>query len=314
MLFYTKHKRAILLFHRISLSRDPLWDPIDPVLFARTLKFVAKKFHIISLNEMLFSNVKSTTKPLAALTFDDGYRDFIDHAIPILDKEKVKASMFVVSDCIDKKLPTWTYIVDFLFNHSKKMEWKNYDLSELPEEYKKTKWNSREERIQYCRKFKQYLKWISSIKRDSMIDSLVVNFDDIQLPDNMMMTWDEIRQVNNAGFQIGSHSVTHPTLATIADEQLIEYELKHSAIRIREKTGIESDIFSYPIGSYDDRVKRLTKEAGYKAALAVNKKMYDQNLHDLFEIPRIELYSESWLKTRMRIDGIESFIIQFIKK
>jgi peptidoglycan/xylan/chitin deacetylase (PgdA/CDA1 family) len=314
MILYSKHKKAVLLFHRILPERDLLWDPIDPALFAQSLRYITKKFHIVSLNELLFEPETYSSKPKLALTFDDGYRDFIDYAIPLLDKWKLTASMFIVTDCIDSGLPTWTYIIDYLFTNSQKLEWTNYDVDELPEEYRKVNWNTKDEKIGYCRKFKQYLKWIPSISRDSIIKSLLLNFNDIESPGNMMMSWDEVKQIHNGGFQIGSHSVTHPTLATIADEGIIGFELNYSAKRIKEKTGIETEIFSYPIGSYDNRVKKLTKAAGYKAALAVNYKMYDPTIHDLFEVPRIELYSESWLKTRMRINGSASYIQQLLKK
>lgn len=313
MIFYSKQKTAVLLFHRVFPERDALWDPIDPALFRRTIEFIAKNFHIVPLEELLFERPVSS-KPLAALTFDDGYRDFIDYAIPILDKEKQKASMFVVTDCIDNGLPTWTYIIDNLFANSQKTAWSNYNMDEFPDEFRKTSWKTKDERINYCRRFKQHLKWIPSLKRDEIIKCLLSNFNDVSIPTNTMMNWDEVKQISSAGFEIGSHSVSHPSLSTIADEKIISYELTHSAERIKEKTGIASKIFSYPLGSYDDRTKRLSKEAGYKASLAVDKMMYDPTMHDLFAVPRIELYSESWLKTRLRISGAESLLKQFLKK
>ena len=313
MLFYSKQDKAVLLFHRILPERDPLWDPIDPSLLKTTLDFIRKKFHIVSLNEILFEKNDYSSKPFAALTFDDGYRDFIDYAIPMLDKVKMKASMFVVTDCIDNNMPTWTYIIDYIFTNSVKMEWTNFNTTELPEEYRKTKWDSKEEKMGYCKKFKQHLKWIAASERDNIIKSLVENFSDTTYPHNMMMSWNDLRQIYSGGFGIGSHSVTHPTLATIKDDDIIKNELKQSAKRIKEETGIDPEIFSYPIGSYDQRVKKLTKEAGYKAALAVRKTIYDPAKHDLYEIPRIELYNESWFKTKMRINGTISYLNQFRK-
>jgi len=314
MILYSKHEKAVLLFHRILPLRDPLWDPIDPALFAQTLNFVQKKFHVVALDELLFNPEIRSTKPLAAITFDDGYRDFIDYAIPVLDKERCKATMFVVTDCIDSGMPTWTYMVDHLFINSKKLEWKNVDVDEFPDEYKKVKWDSREEKILYCKGFKQWLKWIPSVKRDSLVKSLLKNFDDIEDPGNLMMSWAEVRQVYDAGFGIGSHSVSHPTLATIADDGIVDFELNYSARRIKEKSGINAEIFSYPVGNYDQRIKKLTRSAGYSAALAVNKTMYDPDKHDLFEVPRIELYNESWLKTRMRINGSVSYVKRVLGK
>ena len=311
MLFYAKQDKAVLLFHRVLPERDPLWDPMDPSLFRETLSYISKKFHVISLNEILFEKKEYSTKPFAALTFDDGYRDFIDYTVPMLDKVKMTASMFVVTDCIDKNMPTWTYILDYIFTNSAKMEWTNFDASTLSGEYQKIKWDTKEEKISYCKKFKQHLKWVHSSQRDIIIKSLIENFNDVQYPGNMMMNWHEVRQIQTAGYDIGSHSVTHPTLATIKEDSAIETELKQSAKRIKEETGIDPEIFSYPIGSYDERVKKLTKNAGYKAGLAVNKKIYNPVKHDLYEIPRIELHNESFFKTKMRLNGTISYLKQF---
>ncbi|UAY52228.1 polysaccharide deacetylase family protein [Ferruginibacter albus] len=311
MVFLSKQNIAVLLFHRILPLRDEMWDPIDPALFKQTLDYAKKKFHVVPLSEILFNQKPRSSKPLAALTFDDGYHDFIDHAIPILDAHKMKASMYVVSDCIDKNLPTWTYVIDYLFVNTKKLQWDNFNHPDLPGEYHLVKWNTQQERINYCKKLKQYIKWIPASKRDEIINDLLINFDDVKSPHGLMMSWAEVKQINNAGFEIGSHSVTHATLATIEDDNVVEFELKESAKRITAQTGIVPSVFSYPIGSYDERVKKLTKKAGYKAALAVNKKMYAPERDDIFEIPRIELYNESWLKTKMRVNGTVSYLNKF---
>jgi peptidoglycan/xylan/chitin deacetylase (PgdA/CDA1 family) len=310
MLLFSRQNIAILLFHRILPQRNEMWDPIDPALFKQTLEYVQKYFHVAPLSEILFNPKPLSGKPLAAITFDDGYHDFIDYAIPLLDKHKMKASMYVVSDCIDKNLPTWTYIIDYLFMASKKLTWENFNFPDLPAEYQVVKWNSAQERINYCKKIKQYLKWIPATKRSIIIDSMLDNFNDIESPSGMMMNWNEVKQVHAAGFEVGSHSVSHSTLATIEDDAVIEFELKESARKIVENTGITPEIFSYPIGNYDERVKKLTKAAGYKAALAVNKKIYNPMVDDIFEIPRIELYNENWLKTKMRVNGAISYLNQ----
>jgi peptidoglycan/xylan/chitin deacetylase (PgdA/CDA1 family) len=314
MLFLSKQDIAVLLFHRILPVRDTMWDPIDPLLFKKTLQYVQKKYHIVPLKEVLFENKTTSSKPLAAITFDDGYHDFIDYAVPIMDKFKITASMYVVSDCVDKNLPPWTYLLDNLFAKTKKLFWTNFDATILPPEYQCTKWNSSEERIAYCKKIKQYLKLMPAQQRNNIVTSALLNFDDVENPSNLMMSWEDIKQIHSAGFEIGSHSVTHPTLATIEEEESITFELIESARHIKEKTNIVSDIFSYPMGNYDERVKRLTQKAGYKAALAVNGKKYTQGKQDIFEIPRIELYNESWLKTKLRSNGTVSYIKQLKNK
>jgi peptidoglycan/xylan/chitin deacetylase (PgdA/CDA1 family) len=110
--------------------------------------------------------------------------------------------------------------------------------------------------------------------------------------------------MHNSGFVIGSHSHTHPMLGRLEEESEIAEELQ-SSMRIIELQLKEKPLMiSYPIGSFDERVKRLSKEAGYRWGLAVEQKFFDTRSADLFTIPRVELYQEPWWKVRARTNGI----------
>jgi len=304
MLFYKKNTAAIFLFHRVSPQRDPMWDPMDPALFEKCLAYIRKNFTVCTLDAVIADPTHKGTKPKAAVTFDDGYRDFIDHALPLLDQYKVPASMFVTTGCIDSGQPVWTYIMDSLFYNTKKLSLKTG--IELPALLTQTSWPSAAERIGFGKKIKQRIKYIPASERQVVIDCISNSFNDVQIPGNLMMNWEEIKSIHQNGVQVGAHSVTHPTMDTLENEEDIQFELS-SGERIREMTGIEAGIFSYPNGSYDERVTRLAQQAGYGAALAVNKRPAYKG-EDRFAISRIELYNESWFKTRMRLNGAISFI------
>jgi peptidoglycan/xylan/chitin deacetylase (PgdA/CDA1 family) len=291
-----------------------MWDPMSPALFEDILSYVQKKFNTLSLNELLFEPPEHSSKPLAAITFDDGYRDFMDHSVPLLKKYSMPADMFIVTDCVEKNMPTWTYVIDHLIEKTSKLKLENFNFHSLADEYRQEKWENDEERIHFGKRFKQQLKWIPSHERNDIIENLELNFNDVQSPHGMMMTWDDIRQASAAGIGIGSHSVTHETLATIEDDAMLVNELQNSKKIIKDKTGIDPQVFSYPCGNYDDRVKKFTKNAGYKAGLAVDQKLYLPSRDDLYEVPRIELYNESWIKSRARINGTISFIEKILQR
>lgn len=297
-------KVTVLLFHRVHPERDLLWDPMDPVLFESVLRYVSRNYETIGLDEFFADPNKKFRKPPLIITYDDGYRDFIDFSFPLLKKYSLPASMFVVTDCIDRNIPTWTYRMDYFFYNTKKLETKNTVLEFVAKDFSVTKWSSHAERIEYCKRFKQYLKKVPNQKRSEIVQSFIDNFDDVKEPANLMMTWDEIRQLKSEGIQIGSHSVSHPPLATIEDEEELKTELLSSALRIKEMINEFPSTISYPVGSYDSRVKRISREVGYQLGLAVNQKIFDTDRDDRFEIPRIELYNENMLKARMRITGL----------
>ncbi len=314
MIFFSKQNSIVLLFHRVTPFRDKMWDPMDVRLFEKTAKFVQKKFNTITLNELLFDPPAYSAKPLAAITFDDGYHDFIDYSLPLLKKYHLPASLFVVTDCIEENTPTWTYKVDYLFENSKKLQLDNFNFPELPIEFKTPKWKNNENRIIYGKRLKQYIKWIPSHKRNAIIKNLLLNFNDVKSPEGMMLSWKELNEIKGAGIEIGSHSVSHATLASIEDKNELKQELDFSAKILKEKVGAISPVFSYPCGSYNETVKNFTRDAGYKAALAVNGRLCNPSRKDLFEIPRIELYNQSWIKTKLRMNGTISFVEKILKR
>lgn len=297
-------KVTVLLFHRVHPERDPLWDPMDPVLFESILLYARKNYEPVGLDEFFQDvNRKYKKRPLI-ITYDDGYRDFIDYSFPLLKKHSLPASMFVVTDCIDRNIPTWTYLMDYFFYNTKILEIKNADFGLPVQEFNVTKWHTDAERIAYCKKVKQYLKKVPNKKRNEIVQTFTTGFDDVQMPENLMMTWEEIKQLQSAGVQIGSHSVSHPPLATIEDENELKTELLDSALRIKEMTGKFPSTISYPVGSYNSGVKKMSEQVGYQLGLAVNQRIFDTNRDDNFEIPRIELYNENMIKAKLRITGI----------
>jgi peptidoglycan/xylan/chitin deacetylase (PgdA/CDA1 family) len=160
---------------------------------------------------------------------------------------------------------------------------------------------------------KPWMKSLPNTQRIQILAEILAQCNDVDLPQNKMMNWNEVRQLSTGGFIIGSHSHTHPMLASLADAGEIKTELTVSFEKINTATGKEPLSISYPIGSFDERVKSISLQSGYKFGLAVEQKFYKTHPQDLYAIPRVELYQEAWWKTRMRMSGIYSSIRQVWK-
>ena len=119
-----------------------------------------------------------------------------------------------------------------------------------------------------------------------------------------MMDWQDLLKLTEQGHYIGSHTVSHCMLGTMDDPNEIKDELQLSGWMIEKHLGYFPKTISYPVGSYNETTINLSKEAGYTIGLAVKQKPYYPEKDGIFEIPRIELYNENWLKTRMRISNI----------
>jgi peptidoglycan/xylan/chitin deacetylase (PgdA/CDA1 family) len=290
------------LFHRVSPDRDRLWDPMDVALFDKCISYISKNYQVALLEDLVLSPQLKGSKNVATILFDDGYKDNIEYAAPILAKYKCPASFYVVTDCIDHDTPTWTHVLEHSFQHTSKSNI-NLTFDFLPLELRVTSLPDDDARMSYVKKLKPFLKAVTHERRNEVMTRIQEAYSDIRLP-KLMMNWNDLRELKNAGHYIGSHTVTHAMLGTMTNQEEIIYELRNSAQRIEKELGHFPKTISYPVGSYNETTIRLSREAGYTIGLAVKQKMYDPSKDSIFEIPRIELYNENWLKTRMRITNI----------
>jgi peptidoglycan/xylan/chitin deacetylase (PgdA/CDA1 family) len=300
------------LFHRVHPQRDPLWDPMDVKLFDKCIKTISKKYQVVLFEDLAFDKeaLKKKNK-YATIMFDDGYKDNIEYALPILNKYKVKASFYIVTDCIDKNIPTWTHILEYSFQHT--VSDRIHLLFDfLPKEYQNGKFKDKEDRLNFVSGLKTFLKTLPHEKRKQVLFAVSETFTDIKMPE-LMMDWDDLKKMRNEGHYVGSHTVTHSMLGTMEDEKEIKNELEKSRNKMNEKLGYFPLSISYPVGSFDNRTKRISKEVGYKIGLAVKQDIFNPVKEDLFEVSRIELYNESWFKTRMRISNILENIKKIIR-
>ncbi len=289
------------LFHRVHPQRDSLWDPMNPKLFKKCIKHIQNKNDIVLIEDYIMHPENYKGQKIATVMFDDGYKDNIEYAVPILDEAKVKASFYIVTDSIDNNKPTWTHILEHLFQNTSKSKLE-LDFSFLPNNLRSGQFSSNNNRLEFAKKLIPFLKTINHEDREDVLSSIQNCFNDVELP-KIMMNWDDIRSLKDNGHYIGSHTVNHPMLGTMNNLEKQKYELEQSAKRIKEELGYFPKTISYPVGSYNETTIKLSKETGYEIGLAVKQSVYHPEKDAVFEIPRIELYNESWWKTKMRISN-----------
>lgn len=295
------------LFHRVSDEEDLLWPPMKPELFDKIINRLSKRFLITKLEDVLAAPelYNKSGKPIATILFDDGYKDNIEYAAPILKAYNCLASFYVVTDCIDRNVPTWTYIVDFVLQNTHR-SFIELDYTYIPDSLKKLPVGNNINPA--TKKLKPWMKGLPNLNRLEIMKAITDQCSDVVIPRNQMMSWNEIRQLNNDGFIIGSHTNTHPTLGQLENSNEIEEELQVSFVKIKNEVGISPQTISYPIGTYDKRVIELSKNVGYKQGLAVEQKFYETAKDSRFSIPRVELYQEPWYKVNARVTGIYSAV------
>jgi peptidoglycan/xylan/chitin deacetylase (PgdA/CDA1 family) len=102
------------------------------------------------------------------------------------------------------------------------------------------------------------------------------------------VTWSQIRELSSAGWEIDSHTLTHPDLRALSNAELV-HQRQQSKRELEQQTGRPLRYFSYPSGQYDNRVISAVGTAGYRAAVTVNYGMHF-TLKDLFELTRVRIH------------------------
>lgn len=100
------------------------------------------------------------------------------------------------------------------------------------------------------------------------------------------MTWKELSSLAEAGWEIGSHTRSHPHLTQIDDEALAR-ELAESKATCEQQLGRPCPTLAYPYGDHDERVVQATAKAGYEAAAALPDRLRG---HDPLAYPRVGVY------------------------
>lgn len=289
------------LFHRVSEQTDPMWPPMTPQLFEKVIRSISRKCEVVLLEEYV-RQPRKYKRPVVTLSFDDGYKDNLEVALPLLQKYSCPASFYVVTDCVEKGVPPWTYICDAVFSTTPHG---NIQLHGdfVPPHFRTLQWSSKEEGTKSGRTVKPWMKQLVNNHREDVLSQIIAETG-YKVRRNLMMNWQDLSQIKERGFYIGSHSHSHPMLGKMATPAEIVHELQVSKELILKNLGHDPITISYPIGSWDERVLEAATKTGYKIGLAVEQREYDTRKDDLFAIPRIELYNEPWWKVKLRMTGL----------
>jgi peptidoglycan/xylan/chitin deacetylase (PgdA/CDA1 family) len=115
------------------------------------------------------------------------------------------------------------------------------------------------------------------------------------------MSWDDLGELAEDGWEIGSHTRTHPHLTAVDDETLIT-ELGQSREECAQRLGRPTTSVAYPYGDVDDRVVAGARQAGYEAAAALE---WPSSKSSSLRYPRAGIYQgDSWPRFRLKVGGL----------
>ncbi len=237
---------TILTYHRVLPLHEARRYPYQGMVLARDtfehqMAHLARHYSVLPFREGVRRLETGSLPPRAiAVTFDDGYRDNAEHALPILERHGVPATFFLVTDAIERGLrPWWDEIAAVAPN-------------DAPAIVSRLNRMARAERAEHLRRARE----------EQGADPTDV--------DGVMMGWDDVAELLRRGMSVGSHTHTHAFLDELSPEE-IRSELNESFDLLERRAGSRDRWVAYPRGRAlgGDRGRDLLREIGVAAAVTV---------------------------------------------
>jgi peptidoglycan/xylan/chitin deacetylase (PgdA/CDA1 family) len=271
---FTRGVGAILMFHHVRPAAPRAFAPnrgleITPEFLDETIRALRDGgYDIIPLDEATDRIRRPLARPFAVLTFDDGYRDNLVHALPVLERHGAPFAMFVATGFAEGTARLWWVELEAAINALSAV---TFEGTELPCETDAHKmatflhiyWRLRagtEERL---------LAEIGALADRAGVDRGALTRD-------LCMNWDEVTALAaNRLCTVGAHTLTHPRLAKLEADAALR-EIEESRAIIETKLGRAVRHLAYPVGdptSAGPREFAMATRLGFETAVTTRKGM-----------------------------------------
>jgi peptidoglycan/xylan/chitin deacetylase (PgdA/CDA1 family) len=292
----------ILGYHRVVDDFDATAQHEMPsmltsaAMFERHLDLVGRHFRFATLDEIgeHLATGQPFTERVAAVTFDDGYRDNYEHAFPILKRKGIPAAVFIVTDLVGKQ--AWQ-IHDKLFHLVTKAyaQWDNprHQLSSLL----RTLDLPAGHLLRHRAATSSPTMTVSALLPDLSVDNIRRVMAALEASTGngfhnvaLSLTWPMIEEMHRAGMIIGSHTRRHVSLPAESIETVVA-ELEGSKREIEQHVGGPTLHFAYPGGQFTPRDVQALERVGYRFGYTACP--HQDSRHPTLTIERLLLWEGS---------------------
>jgi len=279
----------ILTYHRVLAAADPLRPgEMTERAFERQAAVLRRWFNVLPLGEGWRRTLQGDLPPRAvAITFDDGYADNAEIALPILERHGLTATFFVATGFLDGGRMWNDTIIETLRQARTPLDLRDLDGGML-------------ETTDVDAQGRAVLAVIRAWKhlppheRQRRVD-LLVERAGARPPNDLMMRSEQVRELAQSGMAIGAHTVTHPILRKIDDREAAT-EMSRSRATLEALTGAAVRTFAYPNGrlgdDYEARHAQIAKDVGFELAVSTNAGTARRD-SDAYQLPRFGPWPES---------------------
>ncbi len=301
-----KSKIPVLVFHKVIPEIDSVWPGIHPKLFEEIILLLKKHYTILPLTD-LTTKTTSELKDACFITFDDGYKDFLDYAYPILKQHHVPSALFILPNDITNNGHIWTSTIIFFIKH--------YSFDTIDAFFKQYQLN-----INYVDVFNDFQLNLDITKRLSIMQQserciIIQNLQkkfikDDKIIEHELLNFDELRLLNTELVSINSHSLTHPCFLQEKNELFIENELKESKKIIEQELKIKVNAFAFPFAKLNEISHRIAKRYYEFCFTKINDFVYlkkrDADESYRYDMARFNVHQDTAQEVFFLINGFHS--------
>ncbi len=284
---------SILIFHRVLPEPDSLFPgEVDARRFDALMGWMQDWFNVLPLCEAV-KRLQRGSLPAraAAITFDDGYADNHEVALPILQRHGLSATFFIATGFLNGG----RMFNDTVIETVRRCAEPALDLTRLGLGLHDLR--SLDARRQAIAALLDSIKYQPLAQRLETVSAMAETAD-VTLPDDLMMTARQVKALHEAGMEIGAHTVRHPILARLETEAA-EQEIADSRDYLQELLGEPVTLFAYPNGKpeadYRCEHAAMARRLGFLAAVSTTWGVA-RGSSDCFQLPRFT----PWERPRWR--------------
>ncbi len=288
------HAGMILMFHHVAPPRPGRLAINDGLeITPQTLDHVlcslkAQDYDIVPMDEApeRIANAAPGKRRFAALTFDDGGRDNLVHAAPVLLRHNAPFTVYVTTGFASGRVTPWWHVVERAALAAASLTIKTGEglrCFDTSTPFKKMRAADALHAILW--------RALEPLRAQLTIDlGAQAGLDMGALTRELCMDWNELRDIAALpGCSIGAHTATHPKLAELQDGAAMQ-EIAEARDIIRNRLRVEAKHFSYPYGgagTCEDREFAMARAAGFATAVTTRKGVLHQaDIHGLTSLPR----------------------------
>ncbi len=287
---------AVLIYHRVLPQPDALTGEVDAAAFDTQMGALRNCFNVLPLSEAV-ERLRDGTLPAraAAITFDDGYADNLEIALPILRRHRLPATFFIATGYLDGgRMFNDTVIEAIRRCIGPMLDVPAAGLKAIPIG------TAAEKRVAVSRVLRA-VKHLEPAQRRLASDQ-VAHAAATALPNDLMMTTEQLRTLAR-GAEIGGHTVNHPILTRITPAQARD-EIHMNRAVLRNLVDQTVALFAYPNGvpgeDYAAEHVAMVREAGYRAAFSTSWAAATRDC-DPFQLPRFTPWDRHPLRFDVRL-------------